>query len=80
MNRSRSRDNVSTDTTATEATLTGVAIVLLLGKMMQMEKRKKPEDVSHASTSYIKAELTYKRTLWQMCYITDVSCPQQNHA
>lgn len=60
--------------------MTGGGNVLSLGKMIQLEKRKKLEPVSHPSVSLIKAELNYKKTLSQMCYVTDVSCPLQNQA
>lgn len=63
-----------------EATLTGGGNGLSLDKMIQLENRKKLQAISHPSALRIKAELNYKKTLLQMCYVTDMSCPQQNQA
>lgn len=56
--------------------MTGGGNVLSLGKMIQLEKRKNLKAVNHPSASLIKAEVNYKKTLLQMCYIADVSCSQ----
>lgn len=74
----RSSDNVSIDTTQQQWRSHG-GNVLSLCKMIQMEKRKKLEAVSHLLALLTKEEF-YKNMLLQMCYITDVSCSQQNQA
>lgn len=61
-----------------EATLTGGSNGLSLDKMIQLQKRKKLQAVSHPSTLLTKAELNYKKILLRMCNITDMSRPQQN--